>query len=1021
MARFRLGRKALWAMTPTRPDTSDGPNYRPIFLKLPFLIFFGLYVAALIGVLEYVCRGFPSSLERQDIPELDAEDQARPGLPTALLTGPLIIPRQTQPHSTVPRHTPTPRLSKRLSRRWVGKRQENSTSTVNATSIAARVYADLDPDDNIAHAVLPPPREFAERAAFGPGYLKLLMPDADAGWNRSQPFNGSEFHASSLRKRFPDPSKYGRLSGPTVGIGYFLLTDSEWVRSTITYERESSGREFASTCDPIGDTGFSQGLVTCDGPALIFHDEECFNNWKELSEIQRQRRAAGSNWETTEIAMPQFGEAQFPGDEAVICGAPGQKATYLSGVGLEGGPLVPGFVPESEEEIAHPREITETLRDESGGAIATVTAVVDYTRDATGSLVPVSTRFKEIPGFTPTDEPITSVFTNRNGVPTKTITTFGPGAPTTLTLRNERGQATATITAGVPPPRITITTTGADGQLTTTALIALDPSRPQAPKPTVNLPPQQGPIAASDLFHSLTSAEYFLILFLPVSLGMVCSIFAEMVYSELRALLPFHSLIRSGGATVGFSLVMSTGGISGIVNSFRLLFQFREPAAMLTDILVFSSAATTTLLSEAVGIQLRGACTAQSFSGCFMGIGAFIGPSRAVQGLLGLNLVILLSLCFLLSRWRSGVSMAPRSIMATAALMQDQNLRQLFVGMGATSEDGGAIKQKEIAERLKMEQFFLRTFHDPKQCADDYGIVSRTRGPDPLSRTKSGLSRLKTGFSKITKSSSFSTLTGRPRQLRDWLVYRQGATTDRLVDTIGLLYLWGLLILIVYYNSVMEPSTGFEDFMNDQYFGVRVLFTGFGVALTFFWDHYYARAAMTEPYRQLWLHSQSAKTSVMVSPSTSVFTGGFTGSLKRREWWTATVGFTTILSKITPMLLSNIPFSPIQTWEMHLVCAWASVGCLAFMSLVIVYGFFFIKNPPLPVDPASLAGRIYYLCDSQVADEFQGMAKIDREECEGRMDMEKRYRFGKMIGVSGELRVGIDTAYGRESDEGGRR
>ncbi|KAK4443226.1 hypothetical protein QBC34DRAFT_311431 [Podospora aff. communis PSN243] len=714
--------------------------------------------------------------------------------------------------------------------------------------------------------------------------------------------------------------------------------------------------------------------------------------------------------------MPQFGEAQFPGDDAVICGARGQKATYATGVGLDSGPIEPGLEP--EEEITHPRHITETIRDETGAAIATLTAAVDYTRDAAGSLVPVSTRIRDIPGFTATDGLITSVLTNRNGVPTGTITTFAPGAPTTLTLRNERGEPTKTITAGVPPPKFTTTTTLADGSVVTTAVVYLDPSRPPRPPPkTTSIP--QGPIAASDRFHSLTSTEYFLILFLPVSLGMVCSILSEMVYSELRALLPFHSLIRPGGATVGFSLVMSTGGFSGIVNSFRLLFQSKEPHAVLTDILVFSSASITTLLSEAVGIQLHGACTAQSFAGCFMGIGAFLGPSRAVQALLGVNLVIILSLCFLLYRWRSGVSMAPRSIMATAALLQDNNLRQLFVSMGSAGEDGGAIKQKEIAERLKKEQFFLRTFHDPKQYGEDYGIVARTRGPAPFSRTRSGLSRLKTGFSKLTKSSSFTTLTGRPRQLRDWLVYRQGASTDRLVDAIGLLYLCGLLILIVYYNSVQEPSTGFEDFMNDQHFGVRVLFTGFGVALTFFWDHYYARAAMTEPYRQLWLYPQSAKTSVMVSPPTSVFTGGFTGSLARREWWMAIVGFTTIVSKLTPMLLSTIPFSPIQTWEMHLVCAWTTVGCLAFMSLVIVYGFFFIKSPPLPVDPASLAGRIYYLCDSHVADEFQGMSRMSRSECEEKVDMQKRYRFGKMIGVSGELRVGVDTAYERESDERG--
>lgn len=170
---------------------------------------------------------------------------------------------------------------------------------------------------------------------------------------------------------------------------------------------------------------------------------------------------------------------------------------------------------------------------------------------------------------------------------------------------------------------------------------------------------------------------------------------------------------------------------------------------------------------------------------------------------------------------------------------------------------------------------------------------------------------------------------------------------------------------------------------------------------------------MSEPYRQLWLHPQSAKKSIMVSPPTSVFTGGFIGSLRRGEVWMSIVGFTNILAKITPILLSNIPFSPIQTWEMHLVCAWSTVSCLAFMILVIICGFFFIKHPPLPVDPGSLAGRIYYLCDSHVVDRFQGMSGLSAAECEKKVDVRKRYRFGKMIGVSGELRVGVDTAYAK--------
>lgn len=66
----------------------------------------------------------------------------------------------------------------------------------------------------------------------------------------------------------------------------------------------------------------------------------------------------------------------------------------------------------------------------------------------------------------------------------------------------------------------------------------------------------------------------------------------------------------------------------------------------------------------------------------------------------------------------------------------------------------------------------------------------------------------------------------------DWSTYRR-ATADRVFDCCGLLFLLGLIILITYYNATEEPGTGFEAFMDDQDFGVRVLFTAFGVLLTF--------------------------------------------------------------------------------------------------------------------------------------------------------------------------------------------
>ncbi|KAK0644687.1 hypothetical protein B0T16DRAFT_356714 [Cercophora newfieldiana] len=223
--------------------------------------------------------------------------------------------------------------------------------------------------------------------------------------------------------------------------------------------------------------------------------------------------------------------------------------------------------------------------------------------------------------------------------------------------------------------------------------------------------------------------------------------------------------------------------------------------------------------------------------------------------------------------------------------------------------------------------------------------------------------------------------------------------------------MWGLIILITYYNAVVSPDTPFERFMNQQSFGVRVLFTGFGVLLTFFWDHYYSRVATLEPYRLLSRPLGAPASVLTVSPPTTVFSGIFT-SLVRLEVFPSIVALSNILSKFVPILLSNIPFSPIQTWELHLVCAWASVGTLSFLSLVLLWGLVFVKYPTMPIDPGSLAGRLYYLCDADdVLKQFSSMGRIDGKHNVAKewlgSQAGKRYMFGQIGGETGTRGVGV--------------
>ena len=132
----------------------------------------------------------------------------------------------------------------------------------------------------------------------------------------------------------------------------------------------------------------------------------------------------------------------------------------------------------------------------------------------------------------------------------------------------------------------------------------------------------------------------------------------------------------------------------------------------------------------------------------------------------------------------------------------------------------------------------------------------------------------------------------------------------------------------------------------------------------------------------------------------------------RRDVFVTLVALAAVLSKFTPILLANIPFSPWLTWPTHRACTWTAVGILGFMVLTLGYGLVFIKYPHMPVHPGTLAGSMYYVCDSAMLDDIRAAPlAMERTPSRRRPGRDGRtYGFGKMLGVSGQTRVGIDYA-----------
>ena len=167
--------------------------------------------------------------------------------------------------------------------------------------------------------------------------------------------------------------------------------------------------------------------------------------------------------------------------------------------------------------------------------------------------------------------------------------------------------------------------------------------------------------------------------------------------------------------------------------------------------------------------------------------------------------------------------------------------------------------------------------------------------------------------------------------------------------------------------------------------------------------------AVLSPYHLLEQKPQPAQRSILLAPPTNPVSGLWT-AVRRRHGYLAVVALTAVLSEFLPILLSEVPFRVSQTFLVHLITTWSAVGVLGTMVLVLLCSFF-VKWPHLTVDPTTIAGAMYYVTDSYMLSNFQGLSTLERKERDkGVTNLGLRYEFGRVMGLSGKTRLGVDFA-----------
>ncbi|KAK0646961.1 hypothetical protein B0T16DRAFT_171216 [Cercophora newfieldiana] len=561
------------------------------------------------------------------------------------------------------------------------------------------------------------------------------------------------------------------------------------------------------------------------------------------------------------------------------------------------------------------------------------------------------------------------------GRPTATTTSLSSGTipQRTTTLFDAQGRPTATQTLDVSLSTTLVTLYDPDtGKPTATATQYL------VPIPTT--PPKVDPSSIITVYP-LSRFAYYAASFLPVLLATILAIPIQVLNRTLREMAPFTALSRSDARYKdSLGLKMEGSLINDPLGAVRSAFKSRQPLLLMSDLLVVLGMVVTSLASEGVGATLQGECLEQSFRGCWMSLAVVKAPARAGEGILIAMGVIALGMLVLAGRWSVRVRGDPRSLAGVAGLLtaEDGRLRTLM-----REVEVGKMKQSLGGYRFKLENGGVVVAK-----ADDRAVANKRWW--------------KRGWNRGTRRRPASDDGAKSRSGLSTILLEHGSRALLLA------VLCTMLTIVVYYGSEKRSQTDrLEVFMNSQTAGVAFLFTAAGTFIDLFWDHLYSRCEMHVPYRRLSSSHPSLSAELTRLRSSNIFSG-FCRAVKHRDWLIGAVAFAGLLAKSLPLLLSNIPFRLTLTWTTFVTCTWMSVAFMAVMILVVLV-LLLIRQPPMPVDPGTLAGQMYYVCDSWILMDLQGFANMDAAaQARYLSKIGALYRFGAMVGVSGRKRIGVD-------------
>lgn len=424
------------------------PNYRPASLNPLFLMSLGVYLCALIAILEFGIHNLPQSKVDSTVPN---------GEPIpAFVSGPLITARSQQTANASHRSLQTthPLPTRDLTVRNAAHRRQIAPPppwTLGNETNAGTTPVTAGPTMPIASGSALPgtPQSNPTSTVFFAGRAGILWPGV---------LNGTLLEGRKAAREL-DPGQYG-LPESSLRALFFDCDryDAELLVSFIAYNDYSVYLEDPHEFSP----------VACDGPALIFLDMDGWDKWQDKADFEAEVRQTGvvrvsvlsgsapecSNWAP---ANPNIEPTTLLSTSTAV-------VEVIVNTDLSGEPVFTRTLYLSDS-VA--QSSIQTLRDQNGHPTGTVVEAV--TTDTTPTVVSIVTLMD--PQRTPTAT--LELELDSNGVPTATHELQ------LVTLRNSQGVPTATVAlatlrnSGGTPTAIEEIKIGPDGIPTTTDKLQL--------------------------------------------------------------------------------------------------------------------------------------------------------------------------------------------------------------------------------------------------------------------------------------------------------------------------------------------------------------------------------------------------------------------------------------------------------------------------------------------------------------------------------------------------------------------